>query len=57
MRCAAPGCPRPVVIKKHQLCWAHARRYYRTGSIGTAPIQAKKRSRNLRPFLETLARG
>jgi len=37
--CSAPGCLRPVFIKKHGLCNTHATRYYRHGNIGTEPIR------------------
>ena len=52
-RCAArePGrrCVRPVDLDRHQLCWAHYKRWLRTGSTGSATIRASRRHPTYKP--------
>ncbi len=46
-KCCANGCDRPAKYKKHKLCATHYMRYRKNGTIGEAPIHAR---RVLKPF-------
>ncbi len=41
--CQVPGCQKPIGKKIHRLCHAHYSRWLRTGSVGTKPLQVRKR--------------
>jgi len=48
--CCVPGCGRPVAVKKHGLCSAHYKRYWRGGDVREAKIQSRPKPRLLAPF-------
>ena len=54
-RCAVAGCGRPAQVKKHGLCFAHAKRYQRHGQLGIGRPWIKPR-RVLPPFVSQTKR-
>lgn len=41
-KCVVNGCNKEFIVKKHQLCHAHYRRYRRHGDPGDAIVNTKK---------------
>lgn len=41
-KCQVPNCKRPVEVMKHQLCKAHANRFYKTGALGNKKVIGRK---------------
>lgn len=47
--CVVDGCPEPIAVKKHGLCYAHLRRYYRHGEVGSGKIVKRTKQAPFRP--------
>ncbi|MGH7184938.1 MAG: hypothetical protein ACREIB_01500 [Pseudomonadota bacterium] len=43
VRCTAPGCTRPAMIRKHALCLAHYQQMRRYGTVVAGVIQPRRR--------------